>query len=399
MKKHLTAQTVTSLKPPKVGQLDVWDTKLKGFGLRLSQGGTRTWVLMFRTREGQLRRFRLGTYPPLTLADAREMARNELANIQKGMDPVAEKAAARDGHTFGELAEKYMTKFAMVRNRPATTREKRYQLEADLFPKWKNRKAASITRRDIIDLVDAIAERAPIHANRVAALISSIFAFALDQEILTASPALRIPRPGKEQARNRVLSAAEIGRLWAALNGESARIAGIFRLALLTAQRKSEIAGMRWDELDLDAGWWTLPTERTKANREHRVPLVATAVGILRGLLDAPHDPVFVFRGGRLGQPIGNLGKALQRVREASCLVFWLHDLRRTAASEMARLGVPQLVIGRILNHADNSVVAQHYNKYSYDAEKRDGLLKLERSVLSIVKGAPAATGGAAVQA
>lgn len=388
MRKNITAAFVASAKAPEQGQIDVWDSKLTGFGLRLSQGGRRTWMVMYR-HEGRLRRHKLGTYPPLTLADAREMARDKLADVQKGVDVAAVKQDARDADSFGDLARRYMSEYAAVKNKASTAKEKQYMLDADLLPKWEHRQAASITRREIIELVDAIAARgAAIHANRVAALVSSIFAFALDKEILQTSPGLRIPRPGAEQARKRTLTADEIKAVWSALDEEGAVIAGIFRIALLTAQRKSEIAGMRWNELDLDAGWWTIPEERTKGGREHRVPLTPTAIDILRGLETEPHDPVYVFRGGRIGQPIQNLGKALSRVRDRSKVVFWLHNLRRTATTIMASSGVPQFIAGRILNHADDSVTARHYNVYAYDDEKRAGLLKLEQRVLAIVAGA-----------
>ena len=343
---------------------------------------------MYR-HEGRLRRHKLGTYPPLTLADAREMARDKLADVQKGVDVAAVKRDARDADSFGDLARRYMSEYAAVKNKASTAKEKQYMLDADLLPKWEHRQAASITRREVIELVDAIAARgAAIHANRVAALVSSIFAFALDKEILQTSPGLRIPRPGAERARKRTLTAGEIKAVWSALDDEGAVIAGIFRIALLTAQRKSEIAGMRWNELDLDAGWWTIPEERTKGGREHRVPLTPTAIDILRGLEAEPHDPVYVFRGGRTGRPIQNLGKALPRVRDRSKVVFWLHDLRRTATTIMASSGVAQFIAGRILSHADDSVTARHYNVYAYDDEKRAGLLKLEQRVLAIVAGA-----------
>jgi integrase len=385
MKKNITAAFVASAKAPAQGQIDYWDTKLKGFGLRVSQGGRRTWIAMYR-HQGRLRRYTIGTYPPLTLADAREMARDKLADVQKGVDVAEVKQAGRDADSFGDLVKRYMTEYATPKNRPGTVRDKRNMLAADVLPRWEHRQAASITRREVIELVNAIAARgAPIRANRIAALMSSIFAFALDQEILQTSPGLRIPRPGAEQARDRVLSADDIRAIWRALDDEGAAVAGIFKLALLTAQRKSEISGMYWSELDLDQGWWTLPKERTKADRAHRVPLVPEAVAILQAIQDGPHDPVFVFRGGRIGKPINNLGKALRRVRKRSGVAFWLHDLRRTAASIMASLGVAQLVIGRTLNHADGSVTAKHYALYQYDHEKRDGLLRLETRLLAVI--------------
>jgi integrase len=389
MKKNITAAFVDSVKAPERGQVDVWDQRLHGFGLRLSQGGRRTWMIVYR-HQGRQRRFKLGTYPPLLLADAREMARGKLAQVQMGTDVAAMKQTARDGDTFADLADRYMNEFVMVHNRPRTQRDKKWMLTAELLPKWGQRQAASITRREIIELVDAIGRRAPIHANRCVALISSIFNFALDKEILGASPALRIPMPGKETARARTLCAEEIAKVWGALDNEGAVVAGIFRLAMLTAQRKSEIAGMEWSELDLDAGWWSIPAARTKAGRAHRVPLTAAAVDILGDIQAGPHDPVYVFRGGRVGKPISHLGQALHRVRARAGIEFWLHDLRRTAATEMGRLGVSQLVIGRILNHADGTVTARHYALYEHDREKREALDKLEHHILTII--APAAS-------
>jgi integrase len=385
MRKNLTAAFVASVRAPEKGQVDYWDEKLAGFGLRVSQGGRCTWGLLYRTREGRSRRYKIGTYPPMELAVARRQAKDLLADVQKGVDIAAVKQAARDGDSFGTIADRYMKEYVPVKNRKRTQSDKRQMLEADLLPKWEHRQAASITRKEVIALVDAIGERAPIHANRVAALVSSIFNFALDKEILTASPALRIPLPGKEKARERVLSADEVRRVWVALDGEPATIAAIFRLALLTAQRKGEIAGMRWDELDLEGGWWTLPGERTKAGRAHRVPLVPVAVEIIKAIQGGRHDPAFVFRGNRIGQPVRNLDNALKRVRQSSGVNFWLHDLRRTAATEMGRLGVPQIVIGRILNQTDGSVTARHYALYEHDAEKREALMKLEQWLMAIV--------------
>ena len=387
MRKNITAAFVDSVKAPERGQVDVWDSKLTGFGLRLSQGGRRTWMIVYR-HQGRQRRYKIGTYPPLSLADAREQARGKLAQVQMGTDVAAVKQAARDGDTFGDLVRRYMDEFVLVHNRPRVQNDKRRTIAAELLPRWGQRQAASITRREIIELVDAIGRRAPIRANRVVGLVSSIFSFALDKEILQASPALRIPMPGKETARARTLCAEEIAKVWRALEDESAAISAIFKLALLTGQRKSEIAGLEWSERDLDGGWWNLPPERTKAGRMHRVPLVPTAVDILRNIQTGQHDPVFVFRGGRINRPIAYLGRALARVRERTGLRFWVHDLRRTAATEMGRLGVPQLVIGRILNHSDSSVTARHYALYEHDREKRDGLVKLEQRVLAIVAGA-----------
>jgi integrase len=381
MKKNLTSLFVESVKPPATGQVDFWDQRIRGFGLRISYAGTKTWMCMYRLGRRQ-RRFKIGTYPPLTLADAREMARNALADVQKGYDPAEMKRAAVAAGSFGELVNQYMA-HCEQHNRARTVSEKWLMVRSRLMPIWQHRPAASITRKEIVELVTSIGR---VRGNRLAALISSIFSYALDHEIVSATPAIRIPKPGVERARERRLTSPEIGILWDSLDSESPTIAGIFRLALLTAQRRGEIAGMRWDELDLDNAWWTLPAKRTKANRMHRVPLVPTAVEIIRSVQSGPHDLVYVFRGKRVGTPVAHLDRALDRVRERSGIDFWLHDLRRTAATIMAELGVPGSTISRVLNHAIPGVTARHYDHYSYDAEKREALLKLEQHILGIIR-------------
>lgn len=387
MRKNLTALFVDSVKPPEQGQADYWDSKLRGFGLRVSQGGRKVWVTMYR-HQGRQRRYTIGTYPPLSLADAREEGRKALARVQTGTDVAEVKQTSRQGDTFGELLERYMTEHATAKNKPGTLREKRKLAKA--LAQWGHRKAADIARREIIAVVDGIAARgAPIRANRVVALLSSVFSFAVSKEIVPANPAFRIPKPGLENQRERVLTDPEIKAVWAALDSEPARIASIFKLALLTAQRRGEICGMQWSELDLDAGWWSIPAERTKNRMAHRVPLGLQAVAILRALEAAPRDPVFVFRGGRIGRPLTVLSKPLRRLRTCTGADFTIHDLRRTAATTMASTGVDRLVISRLLNHKEGGVT-QIYDRFSYDPQKRAAILRLEDRMREIVTGVTA---------
>jgi Arm DNA-binding domain len=243
MRKNLTALFVDSVKPPEKGQADYWDTKLRGFGLRVSQGGRKVWVAMYR-HQGRQRRYTIGTFPPLSLADARDEARKALARVQTGTDVAEVKQATRQGNTFGELVERYMTEHAAVKNKLGTLREKKKLAKS--LAQWEHRKASDITRREVIALVDGIAARgARIRANRMVAFLSSVFAFAVAKEIVPANPAFRIPKPGLENQRERVLTDAEIKAVWAALDNEPARIAAIFKLALLTGQRRGEICGMK----------------------------------------------------------------------------------------------------------------------------------------------------------
>ena len=143
---------------------------------------------------------------------------------------------------------------------------------------------------------------------------------------------------------------------------------------------------MMWDELDLDNGWWTIPGDRAKNGLAHRVPLESQALQILRDIEKQANDPVFVFRGGKRGQAIANLQKRMQALRMRSGIGdFKFHDLRRTAASHMTGLGIPRLVVSKILNHAEQGVTAV-YDRHSYDPEKRDALARWDRRVAEIVE-------------
>lgn len=329
-----------------------------------------------------MRRYTLGSYPKMSLADAREMARGEFANIEKGVDVAAVKKQARLADSFDDLAHRYLENHAKKLKR--TWEEDERVINRDLLPAWRNRKAGDITRRDVKALIQGIADRgAGVMANRTLALISKIFNFAVEEEVVSVNPAYRVPKAIKEQSRSRVLSEDEIKAVWLALDGQRQRVAAIFRLLLLTGQRKSEVTGMRWQELDLERGWWTIPEERSKNGLAHRVPLAPQALAILRSLGEA-HDPIFVFRGGRVGQPIANLQKVTKKIKEASNVDFRVHDCRRTAASLMTGLGVQRLVVSKILNHVDGETTGI-YDRHTYDAEKRAALEKWDRHVSGLV--------------
>ncbi len=391
MSVKLTAQFVESVKAPERGQKDYWDERTPGLGLRVSQGGKRAWTVLYRIG-GRMRRLTLGPYPSLSLADARRMAATSLREVHHGNDPATAKQEARAADTFGELAELYLERHAKVEKRSWPEDER--IIERELNPAWKNRKATEIKRADVIALLDQIVERdAPVMANRVKALVSKIFNFAIRRGIVEANPAHGVGSPGgKETQRDRVLTEDEIRLVWKAFEPETPKTRAIFRLALLTAQRRGEITGMRWDELDLDAGWWTLPAERAKNGLAHRVPLAPEAMRILRELeKKKKEDEQLVFRGGRIGQPISNLQKPLRRIKEASKVEFRFHDLRRTAASHMTGISIPRLVVSKLLNHVEQGITSV-YDRHSYDAEKRAALLKWEHQLREVLERKPKAS-------
>ena len=354
------------------GQVDHWDTVLPGFGVRVSAQGRKTWVLRYRVN-GRQRRLTLGTFPSLGLAKARAAARSALGQVADGEDPATAKQAVYRAGTFRELANLYLEKHAKKRKR--SWRDDERLLNVELLPVLGTTRAKDVTRSQVRELVDAIAERgAPIIANRTLALVRKVFNFGLDQEFegLEGNPCLRVTPPGVEQRRDRVLTPNEIKKVWTALDSEHELIATIFRLRLLTAQRGGEVVAMRWDEVDVGEGWWTIPAARSKNKLPHRVPLSRPVVDILGSLPRTTSRWVFPSPSTN-DQPIRYTAKAMARVRERAGVDFVGHDLRRTAASMMASAGVSRIVIGKILNHAEPGVTAV-YDRHSYDPEKRAAL-------------------------
>jgi integrase len=372
---NLTARMVDSIKPTKARR-EYFDAATPGLALRVTPTGAKSWTVLYRHR-GRLRRLTLGSASVVTLAKARDRARDELHGVTKGADPATVKQDGRKAETIADLADTYIERWAKPRKRSWKADDN--LLRKKVLPLWKHRAIKDITRQDVIRLVDGVAETAPIVANRVAALLSKMFAFALDRDFVTASPAVRIPRPGTEQARDRVLTEDEMRALWKAFSALEPSMAAFYKLRLVTAQRGGEVASMRWQDVDLKSAWWTIPSASSKNKLAHRVPLAQTAVDLITALQHDKSKPEdFVLTGAR--------GKRQQAEAAAMLPVkdFRGHDLRRTAASLMVGSGVSRLTVSKILNHVERSVTAV-YDRHSYDAEKRAALDDWARSLASIV--------------
>ena len=297
-----------------------------------------------------------------------------MARVASGEDPAAERRALRNAETFGELAEGYLERHAKVKKR--SWKEDDRILKAELLPHWKHIPLRDLKRRDVRNLVYAIAARpAPIMANRTLALVRKMLNFAIESEWMEANPASLIPKPGTEQSRDRVLTQDEIKAFWVAVEEEPAAIRAWLRLRLLTVQRGGEVVRMRWSEVDLQNKWWTIPAETTTNKLAHRVPLNAAAVTLLRELRSsATPEQAWVCPSANPDVPvIHDAKKAIARVRRRMKVDFRGHDLRRAAASIMASAGVSRLVIAKVLNHVETGVTAV-YDRHSYDAEKRAAL-------------------------
>lgn len=287
--------------------IEVRDGLSRGLVLQVLPSGRKLWTVRYRYRGAQ-RRLVLGEYPALSLAKARDAAEDARTRIRTGSDPVGERQAARQvpTDTVGALAKDYVAKHVRVKHRGWAEEER--ILDVDVLPSWKSRSVREITRRDVRALVAPVVERgAPIMANRVLAVVRRMLNYGVRNDWLDANPASLIDSPGREVSRERVLTNDELWRLWRLLDRQPTTaeraapgrkrskgttddpispvappLAAAIKIRLLTAQRGGEVIKMRWRDLDLEAGWWTIPGEFAKNGRAHRVPLVSEAVAIIK---------------------------------------------------------------------------------------------------------------------
>ena len=350
----LTDRLLKNLKTDKSVQ-EFWDRSFPGsLGVRVRNSGRKTFMFLYRAG-GRRRRMKLGIYPALSLADARSQAFNLLGAVQRGEDPAEQRRQERRAGTFEELAELYLERHARPYKKPASIKEDTRMLKTYLLPVWRRRQFRSITRSDVILLLDDIQfkRQAPVMANRVKALVSTMFNFALRKALVPetfANPCTHVQLPFRERSRDRVLSDDEIRALWKDLENHVEPTASIYRLVLLIGQRPGETKAMRWHDIDGER-IWTIPGTETKNKREHKIPLSSQALAIIEGLRPLTGDSEFVFASSRGGH-IRWLQKMSQRIQKNTGFHFRPHDLRRTCATNLSKLGTDDVTIARILNHS-----------------------------------------------
>ncbi len=398
----LTAMAVERARVPAQGRVEYWDTILPGFGLRVTENGTKTWTLMYRVH-GRKRRATIGHYPKTSLADARDQAAVLLAQLEKDIDPLAVKAEEEkraEADRFETVIAEFITRHAKPNNRGWQRQDR--DLRREFLPYWRDWAIGSIARRDILDILDIldkIGDRtSPRRANRYLALIKKLFAWCVERGYIETSPAAAVKPPGREMSRDRVLTADEIRVVWQCCGSEGWPFGELFRLLMLTAQRLGEVSAMRWRDVDLNRAIWTVPAEIAKNGVANEVPLAPTAVAILERAPSPRNGYVFPAQNGSIN-PVSGFSKAKERLdrditaaRAGAALGPWrLHDLRRTAASGMAELRIAPHVIERVLNHVSGSRagVAGVYNRFGYLPEKREALEAWANRIAAIVDPAP----------
>jgi integrase len=397
----LTKRMIEAAAPAERDQY-LWDAEVKGFGAKITPAGRKVFVFQYRMagRGSKTERCTIGQYrSPCTVDSARSEAVRLLAEVKAGRNPAALKRAERrtePNHTrlFGGLAAEFIERHAKPNTRD--WRKTEYLLRREVLPYWSTRPVREITRHDVIELIDHVADRgARIHANRVLAAVRVLFNWALSRGVIEVSPAAGVKAPGAETVRERVLSEGELREVWRAAEATPYPFGPFFKLLILTAQRRDEVAGMRWSEIDESRTLWVIPGERAKNGRTHEVPLSRPAIDILGSIprLDGS-DLVFTTNGRR---SISGFSKAKARLDRASGVGLtepdeWrVHDLRRTVATFMAEMGIAPHVVDKLLNHVSGSIrgVAAVYNRHGYTDERRRALDAWARRLVTVVDAEP----------
>lgn len=401
----LTDRAIRATKAPEKGQIDLSDSGgVKGLVLRVSPKA-RTFYISFRSpAEGKPSKIRLGEYPAMSLMEARQRGRECRALLDRGVDPRAHKKAeasaalaaqaaaqaeaeAREKNALAMVASDFVKHCERAGQRRWSERER--QLRVYLPAEWNGRQIDSITRGDVRELLATLErERGPVMANRVIETLRALFNWARREGRCSGNPAADMRSAVPEAERDRVLSDAEFAAVWRACATLGAPLGPYTRFLALTGQRRAETAGMRWRDVDLEAATWEIPASQNKQGRAHGVPLSPAAVGLLRELPRWSDDPAaFVFTTTEGARPVSGWSKVKSRLdtiiagaagrKEASAVSPWrLHDLRRTVASGMARLGVAPHVCEKVLGHEPTAIsgVAAVYNRHDYGNEKRKAL-------------------------
>jgi len=381
---HLTAAAVERIKPPKTGQVDHFDKGFPGLALRVSYGGAKSWVYFFRLH-GRLHRLTLGRSPALSLAEARDAWRDARTLVDRGDDPARHRPASADA--FGAIAAEWLRR-DQAENRTAASVAR--SLDYNVLPDWRDRPIESITRRDAIELIDRVADRgAATMARRLHAQLHRLFRWCVGRGILNVNPMADLPKAGTDVRRERVLTDSELVAVWKASDTLSWPFDALVKLLILTAARRAELSGLRWSEIAGDE--IRLPGRRVKNETPQTIPLTPAATDIVKALPRfAGSEYVFTRTGhGRLE----GWSRAKRRLDNASGGPDWrLHDLRRTCATGMQRLGVNLQVVEAVLGHISGSRagVVGVYQRHTYDAEKKAALEAWARHVGTIVAGKPA---------
>jgi integrase len=363
MRGKITKRAVDALKLVDGAETTLWDSELKGFGIRMQRGGGKSYILHYRAGTGRgapLRKLTIGRHgSPWTPEAARREATRLLGMIEDGADPAADKIDRKGAPTMAELAERFLAEHADSKRKGSTAAEYRRLLDKIILPALDKRKVADVTRADVAKLHHANRD-APYQANRVLAVLSKMFNLAerwgLRQD--GSNPCRHVEKFG-ERKRERMLSPVELAQLGdalAAYSGSPYAVAAV-KLLIFTGARLGEVLALRWEWIDFERGEARLPDSKTGAKTLHLPPPALTVLAALPRLDGNPH----VIAGQKAGAAMVNLEKPWRAIRDAAGLDdVRLHDLRHAFASVAASSGMGLPIIGKMLGHTQAATTARY---------------------------------------
>ena len=390
---RLTTRAVETIKPGQKRR-EIPDRHMPGLYLVVQPSGAKGWAVRYRYA-GTPRKHTLGAYPAIDLKTARNLASKALRAVAEGRDPGREKIRERASKpdTVETVARQFIDRHCKRLNRSRTARETQRLLDLHVLPRWRTRLMREITRRDVLDLLDRVVDSGkPIAANRTFSAVRKMFNWAVARDIIAASPCAGVKPPTAERSRDRVLTDLELRNVWHAANKIGGPFGALVQLLIVTGQRRDEVAQARWAEIDLDGRMWTLARERVKTDNPHEVPLSKAAVAILRPLPRIGDEYVLTTNGEAPSSNYAKNKRRLDFLLPPDMPLWRLHDLRRTAASGMARLGITLPVIEKVLNHSGGSFagIVGVYQKHTFSDEKRKALEAWADHVAAVVANNPA---------
>lgn len=394
---RLTDRFIQGIKSPKMGRLEFSDALVPGLSLRVTQSGKKSWSLMYRSHVerdksgyGKQRRLTMGRYPMLSLELARKRADEILLKIESGDDP-REKQAIGTPVTVADGVLRYIEEHVKVRNKPRRRADGTNYWEREQFLKrlvianLGGKPIQAVTRKDVMAMHRKVAKDAgATAADRAAEALRAAFNWLEDTELVDGVPNIRLAKRTARAAtsRHRVLSDPEIKAIWS--NLDDGVFGTIVRLLLMTGQRRSEVAQLRWSEID-DGDVWEIPAPRTKNGLPHRVPLAPSAQALIEDR-DRVGEFVFTTTGSTAFSGFSR-GKA--RLDHRIGFSDWtLHDLRRTFVTRLNEMGVPPHVVEACVNHISGIAkagVAGVYNKAEYMHERKVAMERWAMELDSIV--------------
>ena len=409
MKGKITKKSVDALiaeAKAAGGAIFLWDDALPGFGVKATATGC-SYVIQFRLggRGAPTKRVVIGRHGVLTPEEGRRLAKEELGKVARGEDVAQAKKGAREkltGLTFADAAKRYLD-MSDDGQRYIRTKRARLLNSNDIKP-IAGKPVALITRADVAAVIDAATIRSPSAALVLHSHLRTVFAWALSRSLIEADPSSGVPAPAKSKARDRVLSDEEIKAFWQAASELNWPFSSVFKVLLLTGQRREEVAGMRWREVDLDAGAWTIAKKRCKNSKAHTVDLHPEAIALLDPLGDAAAPRLMKDTEGKGDlvysttgtTPVSGFSKVkaridarMQEILGGKFQPWHTHDLRRTAASGMAALGFLPHVIERVLNHVSGAQggLVSVYQRHEYRDERKRAIMARGDHLMQLVTG------------